>query len=96
MNSDLWARIYSNVTGLPIKRTVNPEAATTGSAILGGVAAGAFSDINDGANRTVKFKEDVLPDKNDFDKYAAYVDKYISTYNALKDTNPELNELAKL
>ena len=92
MNSELWTKIYSNVTGLPIKRSLNPEAAALGSAIIGGVASKAFKNLNDGADKMVKFQADVNPDPSEFKKYSIFVDNYIATYFALKDSNDKINE----
>ena len=38
-NSKLWTQIYADVTGLPIRKTTNPEATSLGSAILAAVAS---------------------------------------------------------
>jgi FGGY-family pentulose kinase len=86
VKSKLWTRIYADVTGVPIKLTTNPEATTLGSAILGGVASKIFINVQEAANKMVKYKETIMPDMKNHKQYEFYVDNYIKIYNSLKST----------
>lgn len=92
MNSKLWTQIYADVTGLPIKKTTNPEATSLGSAILGSVAAGKYSSIIEAADNMVQFGEEVKPNMKNHKKYKFFLDQYILTYHSLKNSIYKTNE----
>lgn len=92
MNSKLWAQIYADVTGLPIKKTTNPEATSLGSAILASVAAGKYNNIKQAAENMVQFGEEVKPNIENYKKYKFFVDQYIRTYHSLKELIYETND----
>ncbi len=90
--SRLWLQIYSDVTGLPLKTTSTPEAASLGSAILGAVAAKKYDSIKEAADVMVKFKEEITPDLKNYEKYKFFVNCYHDTYLKLKDSFFEVNK----
>jgi len=51
--SETWMQIKANVTGRPVRRVLVKEATALGAALLAGVAAGIFVDLDEGVNRTV-------------------------------------------
>jgi FGGY-family pentulose kinase len=85
-NSQLWLRIYADVTGLPIKRTTTSEAAALGSAILGAVAAGKYNSINEAADNMVKFKDTINPNLANHENYKFFIEQYEKTYWALEES----------
>ncbi len=95
MNSDLWVQMYADVTGLPIKRTINPEAAVLGSGIVGGLASGRFNSLDEAAKKMVKFHEVVEPNMNNYKKYKIFVDNYIETYYAVKESVFNINNFIR-
>ncbi len=95
MNSKLWAQIYSDVTGLPIKKTTNPEATSLGAAILASVASGKYKSVSEAADKMVKFGEEVKPNMENYKKYKFFVEQYIKTYHSLKDEIRKTNEYIK-
>ncbi len=92
MNSDLWAQIYSDVTGLPIKKTTNIEATSLGAAILASVAAKKYSSITEAADNMVQFGGEVKPNMENYKRYKFFVDQYIKMYHSLKDDIRETNK----
>jgi ribulose kinase len=94
-NSPLWTQIYADVTGLPIRKTTNPEATSLGAAILAAVASGKYATVTEAADSMVKFGEEVKPDMARHEEYKFFVDQYIKTYEALKDSIRETNEYIK-
>lgn len=95
MNSKLWAQIYSDVTGLPIKKTTNPEATSLGSAITAAVAAGKYDTMEEAADNMVQFGEEVKPDMDNHEKYKFFIDQYVKTYQSLKGHIYETNDFLK-
>lgn len=56
-----WNRIKSDVTGLPVVR-IPGDAATTGVAMLAGLGAGVYRDLDEAIARCVRFEERLEPD----------------------------------
>lgn len=95
MNSKIWGHIYADVTGLPIKKTTNPEATLLGSAILASVAAKKYKNLTEAANNMAEFGDEVKPNIENHKKYKFFVDQYQKTYHALKESIYETNEFIK-
>lgn len=93
--SKLWMQIYSDVTGLSIRKTTNPEATSLGAAILAAVATGKYKDVTEAANNMVQLDEEVKPNMENHKEYKFFVEQYIKTYKALKDDIRETNEHIK-
>lgn len=81
--SDLWLQIKADVTGRPVRRVLGDCATSTGAAMLAGVAAGAFADLDEAVSACVELDaEPVLPDPVAME---AYRERY-SAYRALFDS----------
>ncbi|HOJ10524.1 MAG TPA: FGGY family carbohydrate kinase [Clostridiales bacterium] len=84
--SNLWTEIIANVTGAPVLRFKETEAACIGAAIIAGVGCGIFPDYRDGY--TSIMREEILTEadknKSEFyrEKYAMYKQgiKFIEEY----------------
>jgi xylulokinase len=59
--SELWLRIVASVLGLPLEQTVAEGGAAFGAALLGGIAAGVFSDATEAVERCVRVRSTVEP-----------------------------------
>ena len=83
--SPLWMQLQADVYGRPIRRTVIDEGPAYGAALLGGVAAGAFADVNEASQR-VRLREEVTePDPERVRRYEELYAVYTSLYPALRD-----------
>lgn len=91
-NSPFWLQIHADVTGIPLRTTKQPEAACLGSAILGAVAAEAFSSLPEASATMVSAAEVVEPDSSVADVYGFYLERYNATYHALRDEMHEMVE----
>jgi ribulokinase len=91
-NSPFWLQIHADVTGLPLTITKVPEAACLGSATLAAVAGHAFSSLPEASSAMVSPARVVEPDPSVADVYDFYLDRYIGTYDALKD---EMHEMVR-
>jgi xylulokinase len=78
--SFLWNSIKADVTGRPIVSLENEECATSGSAILAGVAAGVYSSLEEAIGRVVKEKERFFPRKENEEIYEKAYKKYLEVY----------------
>jgi len=84
-NSDLWMHIHSDVLGLPIYLTEEPEAPLLGGAVLASFGAGFHGSIDDAVANMVRVCSKIEPDRERHESYRFYVDKYIDTYPRLRD-----------
>ncbi len=58
--SDTWMQIKADVTGRPVHRVLVAQAAALGAALLAGVSAGTFKDLNDAVARTVTLDDEAF------------------------------------
>ncbi len=82
--SPLWMQIHADVSNVPITLTEVPDGPALGSAILGAVAAGLFSDTQHAAAQMVRVRSRVEPNPAAHEAYRFYVDQYINTYPPLQ------------
>lgn len=84
--SPLWLQLHADVLQVPIEVTQVPDAPALGSAILGGVACGAFDDVHAGIAAMVHARETVTPDAGKAQVYADLAADYVRLYEALRET----------
>lgn len=65
-----WNRIKADVLGVPVVR-VPGDAASIGVAMLAGLGAGVYRDLDEAIARCVRLEDRIEPDKRTFDRYAA-------------------------
>ena len=75
--SALWLQIKADVTGHPVRAVRGDHATSAGAAMLAGVAAGFFADLDEAAARTVRLADEPVrprPDTADIyeEAYRAY------------------------
>jgi xylulokinase len=81
--SRLWLRILASALELPLTRTQVDEGAAFGAALLGGVAAGLWSDVGE-ATAAVVPAETIAPEPEWTRAYAVALERYRALYPALK------------
>jgi xylulokinase len=83
--SPFWRQLLADILDCPIARLDKEEGAALGAAILGGVAGGVYSSIEEATSTILKVVEVCEPSKD----IAAYEDTY-QTYRALYPATSEL------
>jgi xylulokinase len=86
--SELWLRIVASTLGIPLELTAVEEGAAFGAALLGGVAAGVFSDIHEAVAVCVRVRKTVEPDPDWQEAYAAERERFRALYPALRGVSP--------
>jgi xylulokinase len=81
--SELWLRILASVLDLPLERTAVAAGAAFGAALLGGVAAGTFDDVEAAIDACVHPVSRVEPDLEWVDAYAALLPGHRALYPML-------------
>jgi xylulokinase len=84
--SGLWLSIVASALGLPLERVAVDEGAAFGAALLGGVAAGAWRDVDEASRACVRVRETVEPVAEWSDAYASARERYRELYPVLKRT----------
>jgi sugar (pentulose or hexulose) kinase len=83
--SRLWMQIHSDVLGLPLYLTKEPNAPLLGDAILAAYGLGVYKTIEEAASQMVKIKMRIDPDRINTEAYRYHVEKYIETYPCLRE-----------
>ena len=79
--SPLWCQIRADIYKKPIAVVETFEGGTLGSAMLAGVAAGAYQDVGEAANRLVKIARIIEPDP----KASSIYDQQFEIFKDLHD-----------
>jgi xylulokinase len=93
--SPLWLRLQAEVYGRAIRRTEVDEGPAYGAALLGGVAAGVFSDVAEASARVRLRSEVTEPDAERARRYDELYAVYASLYGALREPMHALGRLAE-
>ena len=92
--SALWRRLQADVYGEPIRRTAADEGPAYGAALLAGVAAETYADVEE-ATGVVKLREEVTePDPERMKTYEEHYAVYRSLYPATREAMSRLTRLA--
>jgi xylulokinase len=93
--SAVWRQIQADVYGLPVHRTHWDEGPAYGAALLGGVAAGVFGNVEESA-RLVRLRTDVTePNPADAGLYDDCYRSYSALYPATRAVMHRLAALAR-
>lgn len=82
--SETWLRIVASVLQLPLERVAVDEGAAFGAAILGGVAAGVWPDVQAGVAATVHPGARIDPVPEWVQTYAETQERFRSLYPAVR------------
>lgn len=82
--SKVWMQMKADMLGLPITSMATVDAGTVGSAMLTGIAAGIFSDLQDAAEYMVDERETYLPRKIMHEQYQKLYERYREVYGAVR------------
>ncbi len=82
--SELWLRILASVLALPLERTAADEGAAFGAALLGGLAAGVWSDPAQAVATTVRTTGQIEPDPEWTERYAELRERFRALYPAIR------------
>jgi xylulokinase len=83
--SDTWMQIKADVTGRPIHRVMVKEATALGAALLAGVAAGIFADLDDAVHRSVTLADEPFaPNSGNRSRYDDAYGRYQKLYDAVE------------
>jgi xylulokinase len=87
--SDLWLKIAASVLEMPIERPAVEEGAAFGAALLGGVAAGVWRDVDEAAASTVRVREVIEPNPAWIPRYRELQQRFRALYPAISAPVPK-------
>ena len=93
--SAVWNQIQADVYGIPVSSLKVADATVLGAAILGGVGAGVFASIKEGAEKLVRLDQRYEPDAQNIRIYDTLYGLYCRTYESLENS-AVFSELASI
>ncbi len=91
--SALWRQILADVFAAELVTVNTTEGAAFGAALLAGVGAGVWSNVDEACAQTVFVSESIVPNADGVETYRALYRHYKSLYPALKQTFHELGSM---
>lgn len=82
--SKFWMQMKADVLNIPITALKTVDAGTVGSAMLTGIAAGCFEDLEDAAAHMVEKKQVYYPRREMHAKYQEVYKRYRELYKAVR------------
>jgi len=92
--SPLWRQILADVLNVELVTVNTTEGAAYGAALLAGVGAGAWPDVDTACNPCIKLPGSTGPQPETVNKYESVYTQYRELYPALKDISHNLSNLA--
>lgn len=83
-HSAVWMQMKADMLGLPVTALSTVDAGTVGSAMLTGVAIGAFKDLQEAASKMVEKTRTYEPRKEYHEKYMEVFERYEKIYDAVR------------
>lgn len=85
-----WLQMKANALGISIRAMEEPEAATLGAALLGGVAVGKFDSAVEAVEAMVRVGKEYSPEASETAAYDQAFSRYRDLYPTLKEFNHRL------
>lgn len=89
--NDLWMQSKADICNISLVVPKVEEAPTLGAAMLGAVAAGTYSDLNEAISNVHKIEKIVEPNPVNLFHFENYYKIYKDIYPALKDLNARID-----
>lgn len=90
--SPLWRQIQADIFGIPVKRIYGAEeGGAFGAALIAGISNGIWKAGTSNVSQIIRTIDEVLPNKNNADIYAALSDIFSNVYAALAPINHALS-----
>lgn len=82
--SEVWMQMKADMLNMPITALATSDAGTVGSAMLTGIAAGCFADLEDAAAHMVEKKKVYQPRMHMHEQYQKIYQRYRKVYDAVR------------
>jgi len=78
--SRIWAKIQSEILGIPVLVPKVKEATPLGAAICAGVGAGIYKSIEEAVDKVVRLETKIEPDPDNHEKYNVFYERWLGIY----------------
>lgn len=92
-SSPLWRQMLADVYGCPVKTVVSKEGPALGAAILAGVGAGLYPNVQEACRGMIQTNPAQQPDAQASEQYERFYQVYQSLYPALRESFQTLSKL---
>lgn len=93
--SQLWRQILADVIGVEVVTLENSEGPALGAALLAGVGAGLYPNVESACNDLIQVKEVIQPNQENVKIYDEYYRLYRGLYSTLQFTFNDLSQLER-
>lgn len=93
MEDDGWRGIMADVVGLPLRRSMLTETTAVGAALLAGVGAGIYPDMDAASAQTAQYASATEPNPAHRARYDALYEQYLTLFPMLKADFHRLSDL---
>ena len=93
--SAFWRQMQADMFGCDVLINASQDAPSLGVALLAGVGAGVYKDINEACGRAVRARDGCSPNPAASEIYGRYYKLYTGLYHSLKDDFKDLAALVK-
>lgn len=83
-HSEVWMQMKADMLNMPITSLETVDAGTVGSAMLTGIAVGAFTDLKDAAEGMVHKVKTYVPRIDMHERYMKVYERYAKVYGAVR------------
>ena len=92
-NSKLWRGMIADNYGCVVKTCTSKEGPALGAAILAGVGAGIYMNVEEACEKMIKFNAPEPPNAGNVEKYEQIYGVYKQLYKDVKETYKDLKEI---
>jgi len=89
--SRVWNHIKADILNRKIQTLERNDLSTLGSAIVGGIGVGLFSNFTETVNNFIKIREEIIPNEENVKKYNNISKNYEKIYNISKNIFHSVN-----
>ena len=93
MESEVWRGIVADVTGVPLRRTLQTEATAVGAALLAGIGTGVYRDARHASQVTARYDRVTEPNPANRRLYDMLYEQFSTLYPTLRTDFHHLSKL---
>lgn len=91
--SPFWRQMMADMFGCPVNTISNEEGAALGVALLAGVGAGVYQNIEEACEKTIQYNHPQTPIHENTQQYLRFYEIYKHLYENLRDCYDSLSKL---
>lgn len=89
----VWRQILADILGTELVTVNTTEGAAYGAALLAGVAAGSWSNVDEASTQTIRINDRIAPIAENIARYDEIYRQYQSLYPTLRSISHALSDI---